>query len=190
MSMWSRNCWCQGAQNLLQDGMCKKRFSNWLATQPDIVIDHKYYFTERGFNLQPLEFQGAVGLEQLKKLDFIHIKRKENEGTIRALILKYIPDILFPKVYDGVDVSWFGVGLICKDYEQKRRLSQHLEDNKIQVRNFFSGNLLEHPGYADLGDWRLYPKSSETLRRVFFIGCAPTYTEAHFRHIEAALASF
>lgn len=184
---WSRNCFCSGVANLLPNGTCKKRFSNWLETQPDVIIDDKYYFTERGFNFQPLEFQGAVGLVQLDKLDEIHSKRKNHHDKIKTLFQKYIPDVEFLKVYDGVEPSWFGVGLICKDYTQKRKLVQFLEDNKIQTRNFFSGNILEHPGYKDLGDWKLYPRSSETLRRVFFIGCSPSLTERHIEYIEEIL---
>lgn len=187
LSTWSRDCFCIGAQNLLPNGMCKKRFSNWLETQPDVIIDHKYFFTERGFNLQPLEFQGAVGLEQIKKLEHIHSTRKGNELIIRGLLSKCVSGASFIKVYPDVDPSWFGVGIICKDYEQKRKLVQHLEDNKIQTRNFFSGNILEHPGYKDLGNYLDFPRSSETLRRVFFIGCSPTYTNLHINYIDEVL---
>lgn len=190
LSMWSRNCFCRGAANLLKDGTCKKRFSNWLETQPEIIIDDKYFFTERGFNLQALEFQGAIGLEQLKKWEDIHTKRFNNHNTIQNLLSKYIPELQFPKVYDNMNPSWFGVGIITKDYEQKRKLVTHFENNGIQCRNFFSGNILEHPGYKDLGDWREFPKASETLRRVFFIGCAPSYTDKHIDYIEKVLKEY
>ena len=190
LTMWSRNCECRGIANLLKDGTCKKRFSNWLDTQPDIIIDDKYFFTERGYNLQALEFQGAIGLEQLKKWDEIHTKRYNNHADIQYLLSKYIPDLTFSKVYVGIIPSWFGVGVITKDYEQKRKLVTHFENNGIQCRNFFSGNILEHPGYKDLGNWREFSKASETLRRVFFIGCAPSLTNKHINYIEEVLKKY
>lgn len=191
LSTWSRRCECRGIANLLKDGTCKKRFSNWLKdTQPDIIIDDKYFFTERGWNLQALEFQGAIGLEQLKKFEEIHEKRRQNHDKIQELFRKYVSDLTFPKVYDKVNPSWFGVGIITKDYPQKLKLVQFLENNNIQTRNFFSGNILEHPGYKDLGNWREFPRASETLRRVFFIGCAPSYTDEHIKYIESVLKSY
>lgn len=184
---WSRRCECRGAQNLLASGFCKKRFSPWLETQPDVIIDDKYFFTERGYNLQCLEFQGAIGLEQLKKWENIHSKRFNNHNLIRDILIKYIPTLKFPIVYDNVLPSWFGVGIITENYEQKNKLVSYLEKNGIQCRNFFSGNILEHPGYKDLGDYRLFIRASETLRRVFFIGCAPFYTQKHLNYIESVL---
>jgi CDP-4-dehydro-6-deoxyglucose reductase, E1 len=186
--MWSRDCYCKGIGNALPNGTCKKRQNNWLQTQPDIKIDHKYYFTERGYNLQLLEFQGAIGCEQIKKLDEIHEKRIKNHNIIKDLFKTYVSDLTFPSVVENAEPSWFGVGIITKDYNQKRKLVDFLESHFVQTRNFFSGNLLEHPGFSDLGDWRLYPKSSEVLRRVFFVGCAPSYTEENeINYIESVL---
>ncbi len=190
MSMWSRQCYCRGAANLLKLGTCKKRFSPWLKTQPDIIIDDKYYFTERGYNLQSLEFQGAIGIEQLKKWDEIHGKRKEHHRVIQGFFEKYIKDIKFPTVHLLSEPSWFGVGIITKDYEQKRRLVDYLENNKVQTRNYFSGNILEHPGYSDLANWKLFARASETLRRVFFVGCSPSYTDKHLNYIESVLSKW
>jgi CDP-6-deoxy-D-xylo-4-hexulose-3-dehydrase len=176
--MWSRNCRCRGLQNLLPNGMCKKRFSNWIEELPDVTIDDKYYFTKMGYNLQPLEFQGAIGLEQLKKFDEIHTKRKNHHKIIQDLLKKYIPSLKFPIERAESDTSWFGVGIICENHEQKKRLVNYLEiQNKVQCRNFFSGNLLLHPGYKFLGDFREFPNSTEVIRSVLFLGCAPHYEE-------------
>jgi CDP-6-deoxy-D-xylo-4-hexulose-3-dehydrase len=191
MIMWSRNCTCLGEQNLLKYGMCKKRWSNWLKDSfPGIITDHKYFFTERGFNVQILEFQGAIGLEQLKKWDFIHSSRKNNKEYIQKLFEKYIPDIKHPNVLPDTDISWFGVPLICQDYTSKQKIVKYLNDNNINTREYFSGNILAHPGYSDLGDYRLYPNSNEILKRIFFIGSAPFYTQQHLDYIEEVLKKY
>ncbi len=191
MIMWSRDCFCKGEQNLLKFGMCKKRWANWLEdAYPGVVTDHKYFFTERGFNLQPLEFQGAIALEQMKKWDFIHSKRRDNKEYIQKLFEKYIPEVSHPTSLPDTDISWFGVPLVCKDYESKQKLVKYLNDNNITTREYFSGNILAHPGYRDLGDFRLYKNANQILLRVFFIGCAPFYRKEHLDYIEQVLSKF
>lgn len=189
MITWSRSCFCRGEQNLLKNGMCKKRWSNWLSdSYPGIITDHKYFFTQKGYNLQPLEFQGAIGLEQLKKWSLIHESRYENKKYIEDLFKQYIPQIKHPLTLPDAKISWFGVPLICPNYEFKQKLVTHLNKNNITTREYFSGNILAHPGYSDLGDYKLFPNANEILKRVFFIGCAPFYTQKHLDYIDEVLS--
>ena len=87
---WGRDCWCVGTCNLLSNGSCGKRFSNWLPEFPDITIDHKYVFNRIGYNLKPLDLQAAIGLEQIKKLDYICKTRVENQSKICSLFKAYL----------------------------------------------------------------------------------------------------
>ena len=42
---WGRGCYCVGKKaNLLKNGSCGKRFSNWLPELPDEEFDHKYVY--------------------------------------------------------------------------------------------------------------------------------------------------
>jgi CDP-4-dehydro-6-deoxyglucose reductase, E1 len=68
---WGRACYCVGQQNLLSNGVCGKRFDTWLESYDD-VVDHKYIFSNMGYNLKPLDLQGSVGSVQLLKFDKIH----------------------------------------------------------------------------------------------------------------------
>lgn len=187
MISWGRRCSCRGSENLLLNGSCGIRWHNWLRTCPDLLIDDKYFFKEMGYNLQPLDFQGAIGIEQLKKWDFIHSKREEYNLYIKNLFSKYLPEIKHPTVLPESKVSWFGVGLICPDKEYKYKLVQFLEKNGIQTRNYFSGNILMHDGFEFLDNWKEYPNANKVLELVFFIGCAPFYTEKHLQYIEEVL---
>ena len=72
IAWWGRDCYCVGAANLLACGTCGKRFDKWLDSY-DGIIDHKYVFSNMGYNLKPLDLQGSIGIEQLKKLSLIHI---------------------------------------------------------------------------------------------------------------------
>lgn len=182
MVSWGRDCTCSDVANLLPEGSCKKRFDKWLPEQ-DVILDHKYIFSHTGYNLKPLDLQGAIGLTQLEKFDNIKIARKRNFRTIRDTFLLSHPELKSVVSYSKADVSWFGVPIICPNKEYKVRLVAHLEKNKIQTRNYFAGNILLHPAYKHLGDWREYPMANKVLEQVFFVGCSPNYTDDTLNYI-------
>jgi CDP-4-dehydro-6-deoxyglucose reductase, E1 len=187
---WGRDCYCVGTCNLLANGSCGKRFSNWLTDFPEIIIDHKYVFNRIGYNLKPLDLQGAIGLEQLKKLDFICETRSKNCQKISNLFIQNIKNIRSVNVLDQADWTPFGVPLICENKEQKQKLVSYLEANGVQTRNYFAGNLLMHNGYKHLDNYKVYPESNKVLDLVFFVGCAPTISEENISYIESVLIKY
>jgi CDP-4-dehydro-6-deoxyglucose reductase, E1 len=186
---WGRDCCCTGACNLLPLGACGNRFDKWLEDY-DGIIDHKYLFVNIGQNLKPLDLQGAIGLVQLEKFDEIHKKRYDNKTILGDLITNNIKDIYIPVATWGAHVSWFGVPIICKDKQLKDKLVAHFEKNKIQTRNYFAGNILLHPAYKHLDNFRNYPFANQVLDRVFFIGTSPHYNTSVFNYIEKVLKDF
>ena len=186
IAWWGRDCYCVGANNLLACGTCGKRFDRWLDGY-DGVIDHKYLFSNMGYNLKPLDLQGAIGLAQLNKVDAIDFKRRVNHDMFSILIQKYVPGVRIASKLDNADPSWFGVPIIADTPDIKHRLQQHFETNKIQTRNYFAGNILLHPGYKHLGDANNYPNANMALSHVFFVGCPPHYNETVFHYIEEVL---
>lgn len=185
---WGRDCYCVGAVNLSCNGSCGKRFSNWIPEFPDLVMDHKYVFNRIGYNLKPLDLQAAIGLEQLKKLDYICKTRKENFQEIQRIFYQNVPGIKTIAKYPQSDWVPFGVPFICKDKQQKQKLVSYLEQNGIQTRNYFAGNLLMHNGYKHLDDYRNYSESNKVLDLVFFVGCAPTINLDNIQHIDKILS--
>ena len=183
-SSWGRACYCTGAANLLPCGTCGKRFSNWLGG--DDIVDHKFVFDNIGYNLKPLDLQGAIGLEQLKKFDEIETRRKVNAEFIRGALAK-VPGVRTATWAPQADVSWFGVPIICDTKEIRNALVTYLEANKIQTRSYFGGNILRHPGFKHLGNAADYPNAQEVFDRVFFLGCAPHYNQAVLSYIEGTI---
>jgi CDP-6-deoxy-D-xylo-4-hexulose-3-dehydrase len=187
---WGRDCWCIGTANLLCQGSCNKRFSNWLQDFPETIIDHKYVFNRIGYNLKPLDLQAAIGIEQLKKLDFICQKRKSNLDKILSIFQKNLNSLRSVNVFDKTHWVPFGVPLICKSKEEKMKLVNYLENNGIQTRNYFAGNLLMHKGYKYLDNYKNYPESNKVLDLVFFIGCSPTIDEENISYIEQKIKEY
>lgn len=189
IAWWGRDCYCVGSANLLSCGTCGKRFDNWLESY-DGVIDHKYVFSNMGYNLKPLDLQGAIGSVQLDKFDEIEENRKRSKETLEYIFTSNISNIRGVKSLDKSDVSWFGTPFICEEPGLKHKLVQYLEDNKIQTRNYFAGNILMHPGYSFLDDYKQYPEANKVLDKVFFIGAAPHYTEPVFEYIQEVIKKF
>jgi len=189
LSWWGRDCYCIGSANLLACGTCGNRFDTWLENY-DGIIDHKYVFSHMGYNLKPLDLQGAIGLKQLDKLDVIENNRRTSNSTISKIFTDNIPNVRVPKVLDKADPCWFGTPFICEEEGLKHRLVAYLEANKIQTRNYFAGNILLHPGYSFLDDYNNYPEANKVLDRVFFIGAAPHYNENVFNYIEEIIKKF
>jgi len=189
LSWWGRDCYCIGSANLLPCGTCGNRFDKWLENY-DGILDHKYVFSEMGYNLKPLDLQGAIGLEQLLKLDEIEANRKHSNRVISKIFTDNIPGLRVPKVLDKADPCWFGTPFICEEEGLKHKLVAYLEENKIPTRNYFAGNILLHPGYSFLDDFKKYPEANKVLDKVFFIGAAPHYTEEVFNYIEDIIKKF
>ncbi len=155
----------------------------------DLLYLHHHLFLWQ-YNLKPLDLQGAIGLVQLEKLDEIEHNRRISNKRISEIFCKYIPNIRTPKVLEKADPCWFGTPFICGEDGLKQRLVKYLEDNKIQTRNYFAGNILLHPGYKNLDDYKKYPEANKVLNSVFFIGAAPHYTELVFEYIEDVISKF
>jgi len=189
LSWWGRDCYCVGSANLLACGTCGNRFDKWLENF-DGVIDHKYVFSEMGYNVKPLDLQGAIGCVQLEKLYEIELRRKNSKETISKIFTNNIPNIRIPKVLSKAEPCWFGTPFICESDGLKAKLVQYLEDNKIQTRNYFAGNILLHPGYRFLDDYKNYPEANKVLNKVFFVGAAPHYNENVFSYIEEVIKKF
>ena len=189
ISWWGRDCRCVGAANLLACGTCGNRFDKWLEGYNGI-IDHKYLFSNMGYNLKPLDLQGAIGIEQLKKIDEIDMKRRVNFARIKHLFEENVSGVRVAQNLTLADPSWFGVPLITDTPELKEKLQAYCEANRIQTRNYFAGNILLHPGYKHLDDAAKYPNANMALSNVFFVGCPPHYGEDVFAYYESVIKAW
>jgi CDP-6-deoxy-D-xylo-4-hexulose-3-dehydrase len=186
LAWWGRDCYCVGAANLLCNGSCGNRFDRWLP-EYDGVVDHKYVFTNIGYNLKPLDLQGSIGLVQLDKFEEIDTRRHESKRRLQAILEENVEGIKVPNQLPEAGTCWFGTPIVCPDRESKRALVDYFETNKIQTRNYFAGNILMQPAYRHLDKAENYPNANVVLDRVFFIGAAPHYHEKIFEYIQERL---
>jgi len=187
---WGRGCYCSGkGAACLRNGMCKKRFSNWLPAFPEEIFDHKYVYEEIGYNLKPLDMQAAIGLVQIKKLDKIIEIRKKNFNRLYSIFSKYEEIFHLPKATEKSDPSWFAFPLTVRSgvFMKRNDFTMYLEDQKIQTRNYFGGNLLLQPAYSNVysGDAKKdFPVATKVTTDTFFLGTSPVITDEQMDYIE------
>ena len=128
--------------------------------------------------------------DDLQDIEEIDIKRKFSKSKVEEIITKYVKGVRGVDKLDKSDTCWFGTPFICEADGLKNKLVAYLESNKIQTRNYFAGNILMHPGYSFLDDYKKYPEANKVLDKVFFIGAAPHYTEPVFKYIEDVIKKF
>ena len=194
---WGRGCYCVGKQaNLLKNGSCKKRFSNWLPSLPDEIFDHKYVYDEIGYNLKPTDLQAAMGLKQIEKLDEIHALRKRNHKRLHEIFSKYEDQFILPKATEKSDPSWFAFALTIKDGAKFKRneIVDYLETNLIQTRPYFAGNIMLQPAYEGLMEPQKvlcdFPNARKVTTDTFFLGTSPVITEEQLDYIEKTVYDF
>lgn len=194
---WGRGCYCVGPEaNKLQCGSCGKRFSEWIPSMPGEVFDHKYVYDEIGYNLKPIELQGAMGLVQLEKLEEIHAYRRRNYQLLYAFYSKYEQFFHLPRATEKSDPSWFAFPLtLRKDAPFTRdEYVQWLEQNRIQTRPYFAGNIMLQPAYSHIMDQNVaknnFPVATYVMTHTFFHGTSPVITPEQIEYIGKTASSF
>lgn len=187
---WGRDCWCDTGK----DNTCKRRFGWQLGELPK-GYDHKYIYSQIGYNLKLTDFQAAIGVAQLKKLPVFIKKRKRNFTLLYDFFKKYEKYFILPEWDPVSDPCWFGFMLVVKDTAPFTRLElvKYLEEHNIGTRNLFAGNLLRHPAYIGRKDIRISGsmKNSDTVMNYgFWIGVWPGITVQMIGYIEKTLESF
>jgi len=194
---WGRGCYCVGPKaNKLKCGTCKKRFSNWIPSMPNEIFDHKYVYDEIGYNMKPIELQAAIGLVQLKKLDEIHALRRRNFKLLYNIYSKYEEFFHLPKAQKNSDPSWFAFPLTIKDSAPftRTQIVDYLEDNLIQTRPYFAGNILLQPAYSGILDPLVakndFPVATKITTDTYFHGTSPVITPEQIDYIGGVVDKF
>ncbi len=187
---WGRGCYCVGEKaSISKCGACGKRFSCWLKSLPTKVFDHKYVYEEIGYNLKPIEFQAALGLAQLEKIDNIKTLRNNNFNNLYNIFKKYEEFFHLPEATPKSDPNWFAFPLTIKDNTSFSRedITTFLESKKIQTRTYFAGNIMLQPAYSHLINTekiiKEYPVAGKVTTDTFFLGTAPVITEEKINYI-------
>ena len=182
---WGRDCWC-GYINP-PDGRCGKRFDWELPGMEGTYYDHRYLFTEVGYNLKLTDPQAAVGVAQLDKLSGFIAKRKRNFDTLFRGLKPLEDFLILPTWSEKADPSWFAFPITVRRDAPFTRddLQRFLEGRNIETRLLFAGNILKQPGYRNInarviGD---LPIADAVMQGTFFVGVYPGLSEPQMEYM-------
>ncbi len=175
---WGRDCSCESGQ----DNLCGHRFAGQYGGMPK-GYDHKYIYSHFGYNLKATDLQASIGVEQLKKVDGFAKKRIENFDRLKSLLLG-VDELILPENLEKSKPSWFGFLITCKKEGLRNKLVPFLENNGIQTRMLFAGNIIKQPcfdemrkngiGYRVVGD---LSNTDRVMNNGFWVGVYPGMTE-------------
>ena len=141
-----------------------------------------FNFIVPGFNLRPLEIEGAAGSEQLKKMDRIIAQRRENAKYFRKKMLQFKNVRVQKEIGNS---SWFGFAMILEnDLKGKRdKIVKLLAENEIEVRPIVAGNftrnsVIKYLDYTVSGE---LTASDDIHDNGFFIG---NHSKNNFEEID------
>ena len=120
--------------------------------------------------------QAALGLAQIKKLDNFIKTRIQNYHFLQ----KYFLDkdwFILPVIEKYIEPSWFGFPITLKSSAPFKRneLIKFLNDNLIDTRFMFGGNLISQPAY-EKSNFKVHNKldnAEHILKNSFWIGVYP-----------------
>lgn len=184
---WGRDCYCQPGQN----NSCGKRFSQQHGDLP-FGFDHKYTFTNLGFNLKLNEVGAACGVEQMKKLpDFVQA-RKDNFKFLWNELESLQDKIILPRTTEGSDPSWFGFPITIKEEGLRDKMQRFLSDREVDSRLLFGGNLTKQP-YMKGRKFRIsgdLKNTDKVMNDSFWIGLHPQLSEEQLAYSAEMIRRF
>lgn len=102
-------------------------------------FEESFRFVLPGYNVRPLELEGAIGIEQLKKLPKFVEKRRENAKFFEEM-MKDHPDLMIQKEIG--ESSWFGFSLVIRKESTMKRanLIDKMHQAGFECRPIVAGN--------------------------------------------------
>lgn len=188
---WGRDCWCRGEAS--PKGACGKRF-DWKIDGLSADYDHRYVYSNIGYNLKPTDLQAALGLAQLKKANSFIQKRRENFNRLYQGLKRYEDVFILPRWSEKAEPSWFAFPITIRPSAKfsRRELLVFLENANIETRLIFAGNILRQPAFKNI-EHRLVGRlenSDLVMSHAFFIGVYPGITEEMIEYVLGKFEEF
>lgn len=165
--------------DILADYMRSLRAHGWirdlrsvdLYTKTGNSFEDSFKFILPGYCVRPLEMSGAIGSVQLKKMDKIISKRKQNA---EVFVDEFSDEFIIQKQHSCAESSWFGFGVVLNHHRENKReeIIQKLQSSGVEVRPIVAGNFTKQPVMKYLNS-RIHEELSNTEyldKNGFFFG--------------------
>jgi len=160
-----------------------------------VDYDKKFVFSELGYNFEPSEIGAAFGLVQLKKFKKFMILRNGNFKKHINFFKKLSDYFIVPTIYENVKTNFLAYPIILKTKKFNRKdLQIFLENNNIQTRPIFSGNILRHPAFVNLisnkNKLNQFKNADYIMKNGILIGCHQALKNKDIQYIHSKIKQF
>jgi CDP-6-deoxy-D-xylo-4-hexulose-3-dehydrase len=127
-----------------------------------IPYDHKFLYSVLGYHMKASEMNAAFGIVQLERFG---VNAKIRRDNVKRYLknLKGVGDLILPD--DSIEPNWLAMPL---QTENRLELLTFLEEQNIQTRVTFAGNVTRHPVYREyLEDFK---NSDIIMKNGFLLG--------------------
>jgi CDP-4-dehydro-6-deoxyglucose reductase, E1 len=142
---WGRDCWCDPGKS----DTCGKRFE-WQLGELPCGYDHKYIYSNIGYNLKVTDMQAAIGLAQADRIDEFVEARRRNFRHLQKGLKDWQEYLILPKIDPRANPSPFGFPITVREGVDRGKLVRHLENAQIETRLVFGGNIVRQPGFLNI----------------------------------------
>ncbi len=160
-----------------------------------IPYDKKFVFEEIGYNLEPSELGAAFGLVQLERLENnIDLRIAHFEAHCK-FFADYEDWFVLPNQQPESQTGWLAFPMTIRESAPftRQELQNVFEQNSIQTRTVFTGNILRQPGYKHIERVENpdgYPVADAVMRGGFLIGCHQGLDQTAMDYIHRTFLTF
>ncbi len=128
-----------------------------------IPYDYKFLYGAVGYNMKSSELNAAFGLVQVARIEEIREKR-------RTMFNRYLENLKGLEDKLVMPINTFNSDWLAIPFMTPRRLEllTFLEENNIQTRVCFAGNVTRHPVYREYLE--VFPNSDRIMAEGFLLG--------------------
>jgi CDP-6-deoxy-D-xylo-4-hexulose-3-dehydrase len=128
-----------------------------------IPYDYKFLYGAVGYNMKSSELNAAFGLVQISRIEEIREKR-------RTMFNRYLENLKDLEDKLVLPINTFNSDWLAIPFMTERRLEllTFLEENNIQTRVCFAGNVTRHPVYREYLEE--FPNSDRIMAEGFLLG--------------------
>lgn len=172
-----RRCYCLKSE--IQSGKCPHRNEGF---HPRYIHDFI------GFNFKPMEYQGGIGITQLKKAQWIHEQRLQNVKYLNDSLAAFSDVLQLPRF--SKKVSYLGYPLLVNNSNYSRnKMVVGLERLGVECRPLFNSIPTQQPAYAHLKkqyEGKL-PNAELVGNNGFYVGCHQYLKKSDLEHVVNAI---
>ncbi|AHC34421.1 MULTISPECIES: DegT/DnrJ/EryC1/StrS aminotransferase family protein [unclassified Pseudomonas] len=109
----------------------------------DDPFEESFRFVLPGYNVRPLELEGALGVEQVKRLPTLIQERRKNGALLQAAMAAH-PEIIIQEEIG--ESSWFGFSLVIRPGSKltRKTLVEKLNELGFECRPIVAGNFAKN----------------------------------------------